>query len=400
MAFSMPFSFAVWNAQLNNFAVEIIAFTGKEIGFLHAIREIPGFLAFTVVFFLVIVTEQRLALLSLAILGLFVAATPLFPTTYGFYATTFFKSIGFHFFATLQLSLTLQWISKHRSALVMGRLFGAGSCGAVVAFCLVFLGEYLQLGFASVYLVGGLLTFLVSLFGIFAFPALPGTAFQSKKIVLRKNYWLFYALTFMSGARRQIFVVFAGLLMVEKFGYSVGDIALLYLINQIINIWFAPAIGKFIVRFGERRALLFEYTALICIFLSYAAVDHGTLAAFLFILDHLFFALAIAINSYFHKIADQSDIASTAGVSFTINHIAAVVLPFLLGYMWIQAPGGVFVVGAGFALGSLLLSLLVPRTPDKGRETILKAPPQPVVQPVVQPVGQPVGTGSLRESTP
>ncbi len=75
----------------------------------------------------------------------------------------------------------------------------------------------------------------------------------NKKLVLRKRYWLYYALTFMSGARRQIFTVFAGFLMVEKFGYSAADITLLFLINYLFNFLFAKRIGKFIGVVGERK---------------------------------------------------------------------------------------------------------------------------------------------------
>jgi predicted MFS family arabinose efflux permease len=187
--------------------------------------------------------------------------------------------------------------------------------------------------------------------------------------VLRKRYWLYYILTFLSGARRQIFVVFAAFLMVEKFGYSVASLTLLFLVNCAINIWLAPIIGKLVGVWGERNALTFEYIGLIIIFVSYAFVESGVLAAILYILDHMFFALAIAIKTYFQKIADSADIASTAGVSFTINHIAAVILPVGLGVLWLTSPSSVFICGAGFAACSLVLSLFVPDNPEAGNES-------------------------------
>jgi len=80
--------------------------------------------------------------------------------------------------------------------------------------------------------------------------------------------------------------------------------------------------------------------------------------------------MAFAIKTYFQKIADPADIAPTAAVAFTINHIAAVFLPALLGYLWIVSQISVFVLAAGMALISLGLSMLIPRHPVKGRETI------------------------------
>ena len=127
-------------------------------------------------------------------------------------------------------------------------------------------------------------------------------------------------------------------------------------------------VGKLIGHFGERSVLLFEYIGLIILFIAYGLVENSTVAASLYVIDHLFFALAIAIKTYFQKIANPEDIAATAGISFSINHIAAVVIPVLLGLVWIVNPSWVFYCGAGFAVCSLILSLLIPKNPMKGNE--------------------------------
>ena len=135
---------------------------------------------------------------------------------------------------------------------------------------------------------------------------------------------------------------------------------------------FAPKIGGLIVKWGERRALIFEYIGLVGVFVTYAFVETPWIAAALYLIDHAFFALAIAMKTYFQKIADPADIAPTAGVAFSINHIAAVGLPVALGYVWINSHSAVFLIGAGMALTSLILSLMVPRNPEPGREVIWK----------------------------
>ena len=194
---------------------------------------------------------------------------------------------------------------------------------------------------------------------------------QRRQLILRKRYWLYYALTFLSEARRQIFIVFAEFLMVEKFGYSVAAISVLFLVNATLNMLFAARIGRVIGRVGERTALIFEYIGLVGVFVAYAFVNNAHLAAGLYIVDHFFFALAIAIKTYFQKIADPTDIGSSAGVSFTINHIAAVVLPAALGVLWLSSPAAVFLVGAGLAGLSLLLSLNIPTHPAQNNEAML-----------------------------
>lgn len=367
-------SFATWMALLNNFAVERAAFTGVEIGTLQSLREIPGFLAFTAVFVLLALREQPFVLLSLALLGVGTALTGFFPTVIGLYLTTVLMSVGFHYSETLQQSLALQWLGKDRAPIVLGRVIAAASLASLGAYALIWIAfEIVGLDYMVVYAVGGGVTVAVAVFAWFSYPRFPQKVEQHKTLILRRRYWLYYGLTFLAGARRQIFVVFAGFMMVEKFGYSVGNITLLFLVNYAANIWLAPAIGRFIKAWGERRALTIEYLGLIVIFTSYAFVESAVLAAALYVLDHLFFAMAIAIKTYFQKIADPRDMAPTAAVAFTINHIAAVVLPAALGLVWLVSPAAVFLTGTGFAVGSLILTLLIPARPEPGNETLLSA---------------------------
>ncbi|WP_428977325.1 MFS transporter [Thalassotalea euphylliae] len=369
MAFIMPLVFSVWMVLLNNFVVEKAAFTGKEIGILQSLREVPGFLAFTAVYLLLFIKEQKLALLSLGVTAVGVAITGFFPSAFGLYITTVIMSVGFHYFETVNQSLTLQWVDKDNTPHFMGKLLSAKSGASLVAFSSVWLlMEYFTWSYQATYALFGIVALLMTILLAMSFQQFSAPTEQSKKLVLKKKYWLFYALTFFSGARRQIFVVFAGFLMVEKFGYSVADISALFLINYVFNWLFAPSIGKIIGKVGERKTLLFEYVGLILLFISYGLVDTGYLAAILYVVDHLLFALAIAIKTYFQKIAEPQDIAASAGVSFSINHIAAVVIPALLGVVWLTNPSWVFFVGAGFAACSLTLSLLIPDKPNQGVE--------------------------------
>ncbi len=191
---------------------------------------------------------------------------------------------------------------------------------------------------------------------------------------MRRRCWLYYALTFLSGARRQIFVVFGGFLLVEKFGYSVADMTALLLLNSALNLWLAPRIGRLVGRWGERRVLTLEYVGLIAVFLGYAVVSDPRLAAGLYVLDHVFFAMAIAPETYLQTIGDPADMAPTAAVSFTINHVAAVFVPVSFGLLWLVSPAAVFVAGAVGAGASLVLARFVPEDPGPGRETTRALP--------------------------
>ena len=371
MSIAMTLAFATWMVLLNNFVVERAEFSGREIGILQSIREIPGFLAFTTIFVLLLIREQKFAYFSLIMLGIGVLLTGFFPSEIGLYCTTLLMSAGFHYFETVKQSLSLQWLSVSETPEVLGKLIAITSLTSLLTYlCIWFSQEYLSLGFEIIYLISGVVCLLFTVFMWFGAPLFEGKVNQKKNLVLKRSYWLYYALTFMSGARRQIFVVFAAFLMVEKFKYSVSDIAILFIINHTFNWIFASKIGRLVGKVGERSALTFEYCGLFLIFFAYAYVDSAIMAGALYVLDHLFFSLAIAIKTYFQKIADPSDIASTAGVAFTINHIAAVFIPVSFGLVWLFSPKLVFLMGAMMSLISLILARNIPKDPKYGHEVI------------------------------
>jgi hypothetical protein len=372
LAIGNSVAFVTWQAMLNNFAVERAAFTGAEIGILQSLREIPGFLAFTAIFVMLFIRQQKFAILSLMLLGTGTAITAFYPTALWLYATTVLMSIGFHYLETLHNSLSLQWLAKHEAPQVLGQILSVRAFSNLAVLALLY--GYLMFfaaNYVAIYLLAGGTTIAIGLYCWLAIPQFQDTVVQKKHLFLRRRYWLYYVLTFLAGARRQIFVVFAGFLMVEKFNFPVENVVLLTLVNAALTTWLAPKIGRLISYIGERRALTLEYVGLIVVFVSYAFVESIAVAIALYLLDHLFFAMAIAIKTYFQKIADPADIAATSSISFTINHIAAVLLPAALGLVWMVNPSAVFLIGAGIACASLLLSQLVPDHPQPDRETRL-----------------------------
>lgn len=376
MAFAMPLAFSTWVALLNNFVIEVAEFDGSDIGWLHSVREIPGFAAIGVIYVLIFVREQALAVLSLLAMGVAIAVTAWFPSFTGLLVTTLIGSVGFHYYETVKMSLELQWIDKARAPQVLGWLVAVGSAASLIAYgVIVVVWKTFALEFNTIYLASGGITVLITLFCWFAYPTFEAPVRQHRKMILRRRYWLYYALQAAAGARRQIFMVFAAFMMVERFGFEVHEVTALFLINYVANMVIAPVLGRFVTVVGERNALVFEYVGLIIVFGLYGGIyvfGWGVvLAATLYVIDHLFFALAFAQKTYFQKIADPADIAPTAAVAFTINHIGAVLLPAMLGYLWLVSPAAVFGLAAGIAVISLALSLLIPRHPEPGNETVI-----------------------------
>ena len=242
MAAAMPLAFSVWSALLNNFVVEVADFDGVKIGWLQSVREIPGFLAIGVIAIIIFIREQVLGVVSLFALGLATAVTSFFPSFEGLLVTTMLGSLGFHYYETVNQSLQLQWIDRQRAPQVLGWLVAMGSAASLLAYGLIVVGwKFYGLTYQTAYMLGGGATIALAVFCFLAYPQYESPTPQTKHMVLRRRYWLYYLLQFMAGARRQIFIVFAAFMMVERFGYEVHTLTALFLINYIANIVFAPS---------------------------------------------------------------------------------------------------------------------------------------------------------------
>jgi hypothetical protein len=337
----------------NNFAVEVAGLDGQAVGVIQSVREVPGFLSLLAVFVMLVIREHRLSALSIALLGLGAGITGLFPSYAGIAFTTLVMSFGFHYFETTNQSLTLQYFSTGVSPLVFGRLRSLAAISSIFSGILIWvLGLFLS--YRGTFLTIGIFVFVAGIWGLFQEPTHENITPQRQRMILKWKYSLFYFLTFMSGARRQIFMVFSMFLLVKVFHFSVREMTLLFIVNNLIAFVMNPLIGQAILRFGERSISSIEYIGVIIIFLTYALTDSKLLVSFMFVVDSLLFNFAIAIRTYFQKLGDPQDIASSMAVGFTINHIAAVFLPALGGFLWMIDYRIPFFVGAALGVVSLV----------------------------------------------
>jgi len=375
LAFINYLGYASWAALLYNFTVERAGFQWFETGLTQSMREIPGFLAFTAIFWLALVREQVLAYAALLIMGLGVALTGQLPTLTGVLITTFIMSVGFHYFESMNVSLQLQLLPKAEAPQLIGTVTAAGAAAQFVAYGGLAIAWWAGWrSYEQLFLAVGLACMALTVAAMAYFQRFEGPVPQKKQVTLRARYWLYYLLTFTTGARRQLFFAFGGFLLVKKFGYSVADMASLMLVVTAANTLLAPRLGRLVMQAGERRTIMIENIVLISVFAGYATTGSWLVAGALFIVDGVFFTLTLAQRTYFQKIADPADVASTVSVAFTINHIAAVVVPIAFGALGMIDPAIIFWAGCGIASVSLASSFLVPRHPAPGNETVLAAP--------------------------
>jgi len=356
--------FQGWRTLFNNFAVEVGGLSGFDVGLVQSVREVPGFLALTALYLLLILREHRLAALSVCLLGLGVALAGLLPSTAGLVFTTLLMSFGFHYFETMNQSLTLQHFSRTEAPLVMGRLRGAAALTNIAVGAAIYVLAR-ALDYAEMFALLGGLAVAAGLWGMTRDPGCVGVTPQNKRLTLKARYWLYYVLTFLGGARRQIFVAFAVFLLVERFGYSLGQVTALFVLNNVVNFFAAPLAGRAVNRFGERAVLSVEYAGLALVFAGYAMTESGLVAGVLYVVNNILYNAAMAIRTFYHKIADPADIASGMAVGFTINHIAAVVIPLLGGLLWLADHRIVFLGAAGLSVLSLLFCQCIKTRPSK-----------------------------------
>lgn len=355
LVIAMTIGFQAWRTIINNFAIDEIGINGIQMGIIQSVREIPGFLALLVVYLLYVFREHRFAALNIILLGLGVFLTGFMPSFGGLIFTTVLMSIGFHYFETVNQSLTLQYFNKSQAPIMIGKIKSLGALTNILVGAAVWiLAKYLSLSWQLAFF--GAIVVVIGLFALSKNPVDKNLPAQQKKMVIKKKYWLFYLLNFLGGARRQIFVVFAVFMLVEKYDFTVEGIAILFILNNIATYFISPLVAKAINKYGEKLVLTVEYLSLIVIFLAYAFIEDAMIVAGLYVADHIFFSASMAINTYFQKTADPEDIAPSMAVGFTINHISAVVIPVIGGVLWMvnwQIP---FIGGAVIALLSLIFA--------------------------------------------
>ncbi len=356
------FGFRVWQAMFNNFAVEEIGIGPGSIGWVQALREIPGLLGFLLGFLALAFSEVRIMALSVILLGAGTFLVGQAQTVPFLLISTVVMSIGFHFFYPSTTAVVLMMVNKKEAPKVLGQLRSLQAVAALLATGAVFLLAE-QWGYRTLFMVvGG----LVLVGGLLLLPmgGVKDELPSRRKVVLRRQYWLYYTLAFLMGSRRHIFTTFAIFLLVQQYGINVKTTATLFLINSLINTYVLQAVGKWVGRLGERLILSIAFGSLIFVFLGYAFVTSLPLLFVLFVIDNVLFGFNLALTTYFQKIAvTQEEITSNLSVEQTINHVAAIIVPIAGGAVWerfgSQAP---FLAGAAIVTVSLVLAQFI-RTP-------------------------------------
>jgi hypothetical protein len=190
----------------------------------------------------------------------------------------------------------------------------------------------------------------------------------SRRLVFRREYGIFYAISALFGIRKQVFYVFGTWVLVQLHGVSVSTIATLFFVGAGLGVVLRPLLGDVIDWFGERKVLVIDEILLMVICLAYAFASDLLPAPWdlrllfgAYVLDQTLFGLRVARTTYLKKIAiDPADITPTMGAGITIDHAVAMTLPILSGYLW-EAINfrWVFLLAAAIALVGMFVCLRI-----------------------------------------
>ena len=343
----------------NNFLVGEIGVSGRQAGFLEAVRESCGIAAFGILALLAGLGEPLVATLVLVLFALGLSAYAFVPSYGWVMAMSVVWSQGLHLWMPLPSSMALALAEPDRAGRRLGQVSAAGALGSAGGLALAFALTLLGLKIRPLYLLAGAAALLAAL-ACLGIPRVIRTPKQ--KLVFRRRYFTYYLLNFLEGWRKQITVAFAGFLLVRVHGASLREMIVLWASIQAIGYVASPRVGRLIDRIGERRVLSAYYVVVTAMVLCYAFVRSKYLLYAVFVLDSATFALAMAITSYVGRLAPPGERTQTLSMGVAANHVASVAMPLVggilwttLGYQW------AFLLGIPAAVASLVVVTRLPR---------------------------------------
>jgi MFS family permease len=267
-------------------------------------------------------------------------------------------SMGLHVWMPLPNSMTLALAEPGHAGRRLGQVGAAGSAGFFGGLLTAFLLTRAGVPMRPLYLVAGASATVAALacLGIYRRIKTPGP-----RLVFRRKYGLYYLLCFLDGWRKQVFLCFAGFLLVKKYGTSLEWMLVLQGIVQLFGYFAAPRVGRLIDRIGERRVLIAYYLSIMLVFIGYAFIPNVYVLYGLFIADGAIWVLAMALTTYVGRIAPKAEHTQTLSMGVAMNHVAAVSMPLVGGLMWAYDYRLTFLVGVVAAVVSVPVAFRVPK---------------------------------------
>ncbi len=349
----------------NNFLSDVYKLSAEARGFVEFPRELPGALIVIVLGLLSFMGDIRMAAVGMIAAALGMLGLGMFSPTFAtMLVWMMMLSLGTHIFLPLAPGIGMTLSHEKEYGVRLGRFNAYNLAATIIGYAIVWLGfKYLGLTYQLAFIIAALFYVLSAFFLGFMNPQRP--KLKPVRFLFRKNYRLYYCLSIVNGARKQIFLTFAPWVLIQAYHVTPPIFALLGVIISVVSILTRTAVGNAIDIKGERFVLSIEavFLLLICLGYAFAADLFGpaiavVIIAACYIIDNSMSAVEMARSTYVRKIAvDSNDVIPTLSAGTSLDHVVAMTIPFFGGILW-AALGYkyVFLAAAVIALLNLILS--------------------------------------------
>ncbi len=368
---SQGFSESIWT----NF-YSLIGMDMSQRTVLEPIRELPGLLMMFIIAALSFLTIGRMGALAMAVRGVGMLLVGLLTTGFApaFVAYMVVVSLGDHIFMPLRNSIGIT-VANHGYE---GRVIGFMDATSTIMYMLpsLFILFFFNGNELRDYQIFFILAAVMAAFGgasLFLMRTRKAENLSRPRLVFKKKFTLYYLISFISGLRKQIYLVFAPWLLVKVFQQPVQTMTLLAVIGGATVFFFNPFMGHLIDRYGERKLLVGGGVIATAIYVAYAFLSTmpvtDSLVVFLLLalnyVDRLTQSTLMGRDIFVKHTADSPDeIMPTLSAGVSMDHIASVASPVFGGMLWTGVgPQWVFAAGAVIGIIFTVMCFLVPGKP-------------------------------------
>jgi len=358
----------VFDTAFNNFLSDTFNINAADRGRLEFPRELPGFLTALFSGMLFFLPEIYVAVTAALAIGLGMLGIAIWGGTWvPMLCFLTLWSAGAHLMMPVRSSIGMNLAQSHEKGKRLGQIQSAG-LGASIVGCLMVWGmmRYIGVSYRVVFAVAGVAGLIGAV--VIAAMQLPGIHLERSKFVWRKEYWLYYVLSLLFGARKQIFITFGPWVLVKIFHQPVWVFAQLWITAAVLGIFFQPMLGRLIDRLGVRFVLMWDAILIFFVCIGYAfcsRIPDPRIAVWILysclVGDQLLFGTGMARDIYLSRIAKKpEDVSPSLSMGVSINHIVSMSIPTVCGIMW-ESYGysSVFVGAAAVALIMLFFTSMI-----------------------------------------
>lgn len=357
------------SSVFNNFLNDTFSITVSQRTILEIPREFPGFMVVFVSGALLALGDVRIASVANILAAIGMMGLGYLSKSFGvmmIWMTVY--SMGQHLFLPVSNSIGMNLADKNNMGKVLGRINGVNTAAFLVTSLITaLLFRFVKVSYPVAYLVGAI-AFLCSAVLIFRMTPHKSKG-EGKRLFVRKEYSLFYILSILYGARKQIFITFGPWVLIKIFDQGVTTFATLGFIIAAIGMFFKPLVGTLIDKKGERFVLAGEAILLIVVCMGYALAGKLGLGANIallitagcYVLDQLLTAAGMARSTYLKKTAlSPEDVSPTLSMGISMDHMVSMIVPWLGGLVWtLFGYETVFALGACIALANLITTRFI-----------------------------------------